>query len=108
MIHTPLGQFATIQAAARAHSCDRHTITRRLKDDPKNYRRTQVTVTTVSTWAEYRWLPEDVKQAQYDSWCAAQGLDPDQESTATAFFDAMDSVAADGADAQEETEDIAE
>lgn len=107
-IITPRGEFASARKAAAAHDCDPGTILKRCDSDPDNYQRIAnpphvrapkvkkawVTkkVTWPLTWAEYRLNTHEVKEEIYQIWCGERSLDPDLETTADAFFDAMDST----------------
>lgn len=109
-ITTPLGEFGSARLAARAHNCDPCTILNRCETDASNYKRTKkqpgddvvntrprarkttyITkkITWPLSWAEYRLNTWEVKEEIYQTWCAERSRDPDQETTAEAFFDAM-------------------
>ena len=104
-IITPQGEFTSARHAAAALNCDPGTIVKRCETDPENYQRVAYVpapgparptpvrrsrFTWPLTWNEYRFLSEDVKQEIYHTWCEERHADPDLESTADAFFDAMD------------------
>ena len=106
-IITPRGEFASARKASVAYNCDPSTITKRCETDPLNFKRIAkqpgavrapakkiqwVTkkMTWPLTWAEYRYNTWEVKEEIYQIWCGERSLDPDQEATADAFFDAMD------------------
>ncbi len=118
-IITPKGEFGSARKAAVAYECDPGTILNRCETDPLNYKRiakqpgdagvrpqprakkTQwVTkkITWPLTWAEYRYNTHEIKEEIYQIWCAEQGVDPDQESSANDFFDAMDNSEPEEAD----------
>ena len=109
-ITTPLGEFGSARRAAVAHNCDPGTIINRCETDPLNYKRTAkqpgdavvksrprvkkttwITrkITWPLTWAEYRLNSHEVKEEIYQLWCSENSQDPNQELTAEAFFDAM-------------------
>ena len=108
-IQTPKGEFASARKAAVAHNCDPGTIVKRCETDALNYKRIAkqpgvvrapakktvwVTkkITWPLTWAEYRYNTYEIKEEIYQIWCNENSRDPDQEITAEAFFDAMDST----------------
>jgi hypothetical protein len=105
IISTPLGQFATMKQAAAAHHCDRATLIRRIQQDPDQYRRVERPRIAAAkknewavrgvrwpiSWAQYRLQDHDTREAIWNMWIRHHELDPDLESTATAFFDEMDS-----------------
>jgi hypothetical protein len=108
-IQTPRGEFASARKAAVAYNCDPGTIVRLCETDPDNYQRIAkqpraqrapakkiqwVTkkMTWPLTWAEYRYNSYEIKEEIYQIWCAQRSLDPELESTANAFFDAMDNT----------------
>jgi len=91
-VHTPIGVFDSQLAASKALKCDRRTLVRRMKSDPDNYWTEAVNIKTLPAWSEYRVMAHDVKEEIYQSWCAKHKLDPDLDSTANAFFDAIDAV----------------
>jgi hypothetical protein len=108
-IITPRGEFGSARKAAVAHDCDPGTIVKRCETDPLNYKRIAkqpgavrapakktvwVTkkITWPLTWGEYRYNTHDIKEEIYQIWCNENSRDPDLESTAEAFFDAMDST----------------
>ena len=108
-IITPRGEFTSARKAAVAFDCDPGTIIKRCETDPANYQRiprqpgvsrprakkiqwTTKKTTWPLTWAEYRYNSYEVKEAIYQEWCAIKHLDPELESTAEDFFDAMDST----------------
>jgi len=115
-IQTPLGEFASARKAAVAHDCDPGTIVKRCETDALNYRRIAkqpgavkrapakkiqwVTkkMTWPLTWAEYRYNTYEVKEEIYQIWCGERSLDPATETTAEAFFDAMDHTESEEAD----------
>jgi len=107
-IRTRLGVFDTMTLAAAAHGVSRSTIFLRTVDDPENYQKipkpvrappraaakkktwpTRKIVWPLS-WAEYRFNTHEEKEEIYQIWCAEHSVDPDSETTANAFFDAMD------------------
>jgi len=104
-IITPLGHFATMKQAAAAHHCDRATLVRRCEQEPDQYRRVKPPprsrvprsewavpgVRWPISWNQYRLQDHDTREAIWQQWCDQHGLSPDLESTATAFFDEMDS-----------------
>ena len=109
-IITPKGEFGSARKAAVAHECDHNTIVNRCVTDPLNYRRIARQpqppkpppvkrvwgtrkITWPLNWSEYRFLTHEEKEEIYHTWCAEQTLDPDQEHSANAFFDAMDATA---------------
>jgi hypothetical protein len=94
-VQTPLGVFDSVTRAARAHHCDKGTISRYLETDPERYRlldkppaRTAVAVS--AGWTQYRTMTHDESDAWYESWCREQGLDPNDDRSGDAFFDALD------------------
>jgi hypothetical protein len=105
-IRTPLGEFASSGQAALAHKCDRSTILNRVETQPDQYQKVpklpvQKKVqeykplalrTWPLTWTQYKYLPHETKEEIYSAWCQLKKLDPDAESTANEFFDAMDLV----------------
>jgi hypothetical protein len=97
-VQTPLGVFDSVTQAARAHHCDKGTISRYLETDPKRYflvdRPPPRTVIQASSgWAHYRTMTHDESDAWYESWCREQGLDPNNDRSGDAFFAALDCVA---------------
>ena len=99
---TPLGDFPSAIAAARALKCDRSTIMNRCETEPELYKKIRVEPKPPAnetwrmnwplTWREYRVLDNDVREGIFTNWCQHCGLDPDQESTVDQFFDEMDRV----------------
>lgn len=104
---TPLGTFKSVVQAAAAHKCDRATLMNRFKTNPEEYQRTTTRVQRVAsptlspivkgarwpiTWTQYRFQADSVKEEIYNSWCAANSINPESESAADAFFDDMDQV----------------
>ena len=98
-IQTPLGSFASINAAAAAHHCDKSTVQARLESDPEQYKLLPRLVRSTeaewgTAWNRYRAQSEDQKEAQYLTWCSRHKLDPDLEDTANQFMDYLDPEAA--------------
>jgi len=106
-VRTPLGEFPTIAAASAAHRCDRHTLTKRIKDRPEEYQYVEVAARkkpayeiTVRgarwpiSWTQNKVQEYDIKEQIYLAWCQRQDLDPDTEHAANAFFDEMDQYVA--------------
>lgn len=104
-VRTPLGDFATVAQAAAAHQCEKKTISNRITSRPEEYQyvtvfvepkpkptydRTVKGVRWPIGWNQYRFQDFEVKEQIYDLWCTSHGLDPEQESTALAFFDEME------------------
>lgn len=92
-VHTPIGVFETMTAAARALKCDRTTLTRRLRSHPDQYWQETAVVRELLPWGEYRYRSYEEKEEIYQTWCRQHQMDPDLASTAEAFFDAIDAVA---------------
>lgn len=99
--YTPLGTFASCGQAAAAHKCDKTVIMTRCANDPDNYRRVVREPRPAPgswysrtewplSWSQYRGLDNDAREQIYQSWCALNGSDPAADTTAEAFFDAMD------------------
>ena len=115
-IKTPLGEFASSGQAARAHKCDRSTIMNRVETNPEEYQKipkppavkkakpySPVSATTWPlTWSQYKYLPYEVKEEIFQTWCHNKGMDPNAEATADAFFDDMDLVQLEESDDQEQ------
>ena len=108
-IITPKGEFGSARRAALAHNCDPGTIVKRCETDALNYKRIAkqpgamqprvkktawVTrkITWPLSWSEYRYNTYEVKEEIYQTWCSENSRDPDQEATAEAFFDAMNTT----------------
>ena len=107
-IHTPIGDFGTIKAASDALGIHRHTLLKRLEQDPDNYTRVEYTPikTTLPPWQQYSLWDFEHKDSVWLDWCQDKGLDPDLEATAQAFFDEMDQVILN--EDTEQTEDLEE
>jgi hypothetical protein len=107
-VQTPLGVFDSVTQAARAHHCDKGTISRYLETDPKRYFLVdrpppRTVILTSSGWTHYRTMTHDERDAWYESWCREQALDPDQDRSGDAFFAALDRVTE--SEQQEEADD---
>jgi hypothetical protein len=102
---TPLGTFVSAKAAAAAHHCSQYQIMTRIETDPANYTRIQREARPSGSaatwarrtrwplsWAQYRVLELQDKEAIYEAWCRNNSQDPNSEVGAEAFFDAMDAV----------------
>jgi hypothetical protein len=99
---TPLGTFASSGQAAAAHKCDKSTIMARCASDPDNYRRVVREPRAVTTgkwhtrrewplsWSQYRGLDFEIREQIYETWCTDNQRDPNTDSAAEDFFDAMD------------------
>jgi hypothetical protein len=106
-----MGHFASAAAAATAHGVDKSTIMNRCQTQPDIYQKVadgrvepvkkkaaaepQLHVTRRTwplTWYQYKILDWDTREMIWQAWCVAQQLDPEQESTVDAFFEAMDQV----------------
>ncbi len=109
-VQTPLGVFASVSQAAKAHHCDKGTILRYIEVDPDKYRvldrppAAAKNIPISAGWTQYRSMTHEESDAWYESWCRSQGLDPNTDAAGDAFFDALDSVGS----MPQETEDVAE
>lgn len=102
---TPMGEFPSANQACRALHCDRTTLYNRVEKGQEGYARIERAIeprakpprkiTGVQwpvSWFQYRVQDNDTREAIYLAWCHSQRRDPDEESTANAFFDEMDQV----------------
>jgi hypothetical protein len=90
-VNTPHGAYASVAKAAAACGLDPHTVLTYLEQGREGWSRVQLGTVTVPgmSWAQYRTLTDDQREAHYQAWCSRQGLDPDLESTANQFVDGM-------------------
>lgn len=90
-VNTPQGTYASVAKAAAACGLDPHTVLNYLDQGREGWSRVELGTVTVPdmSWAQYRTLTDDQREAHYQAWCRRLGLDPDQESTADQFVGGM-------------------
>jgi hypothetical protein len=108
-VQTPLGVFDSVTQAARAHHCDKGTISRYLETDPDRYHLIdrppgRVLVPVSQGWTQYRTMTHDQQDAWFLAWCESQNIDPDAEYSGDAFFDSLDCVGEPESETQEHEE----
>ena len=99
---TPLGDFPSAIAAAKALKCDRATVQSRCVNDPENYKKIKVEPSPQTaakwrtkwplTWREYIALDNEQREQIFTMWALDRRLDPNAESTVDQFFDEMDHI----------------